>query len=134
MLTSEDSCEQSVHGRYFEAVMAGSIPIIEHHLHAGRTAEERALGYHYLLVANLPPPPSRATGAPPPLLVPYCRERALTNRARFLKRQTAHGGLRGRSNVVPFTYTIPACAASVAMPLLPCPRSTVRPLQILQAL
>ena len=80
--------------RYFEALMAGSIPIVESHLHTGRTPEERALPYHYLLAGNLPPPPpppgsALAATLAPAGRVPYCSGRAAANRATFLQKQTA---------------------------------------------
>lgn len=82
--------------RYFEAVMAGSIPVVETHLHAGRTAAERALGYHHLLAESLPPAPQpHASGAD---LAPYCAARAAANRQIFFARQTA---LRPGSRVIP---------------------------------
>lgn len=82
--------------RYFEAVMAGSIPVVESHLHAGRTAAERALGYHHLLVGSLPP--SLKSPTPREDLVPYCAARAATNRQIFFAHQTA---LRPGSRVIP---------------------------------
>ncbi|KAK7242157.1 DNA polymerase theta [Aureococcus anophagefferens] len=38
--------------RFFEAIMAGSIPILTNQRHAGRNHDERALGYKYLLVSE----------------------------------------------------------------------------------
>jgi len=82
--------------RYFEAVMAGSIPVVESHLHAGRTAAERALGYHHLLAGSLPPAPETPT--PGEELAPYCAARAAANRQIFFARQTA---LPFGSHVIP---------------------------------
>ena len=33
--------------RFFEAILAGSIPIIENRVHSGRNPVERAIGYHF---------------------------------------------------------------------------------------
>lgn len=38
--------------RFFEAVLCGSLPIVESHRHTGRNAAERGIGYHYYMLGD----------------------------------------------------------------------------------
>ena len=69
--------------RFFEAIMAGSVPVVSSEDHAGRNAEEKALGYKYLLVSEYVARRTRFPGA-----VPYCDKWAAHNLAIFLERQS----------------------------------------------
>ena len=69
--------------RFFEAIMAGSIPILTNQRHAGRNHDERALGYKYLLVSEYVARRKRFPGA-----APYCEAWAAHNLAIFLEHQS----------------------------------------------
>ena len=69
--------------RFFEAIMAGSIPILTNQRHAGRNHDERALGYKYLLVSEYVARRKRFPGA-----APYCAAWADHNLAIFLEHQS----------------------------------------------
>ena len=69
--------------RFFEAIMAGSIPIVSHVEHAGRNSDERNLGYKYLLVSEFV---ARRRAFPGEL--PYCAAWADHNRKIFLEHQS----------------------------------------------
>ena len=69
--------------RFFEAIMAGSVPVVSSEDHAGRNAEEKALGYKYLLVSEYVARRTRFPGA-----VPYCDKWAAHNLAIFLEHQS----------------------------------------------
>ena len=81
--------------RYFESVFAGSVPIVESHLHSGRTPAERALGYHHLLLSAARPPAGDSGGDgggdSGASTVPYCAESAEHNLRIFLREQTMAG-------------------------------------------
>ncbi|KAK7248451.1 potassium channel [Aureococcus anophagefferens] len=69
--------------RFFEAVMAGSVPILSSKEHAGRNHAEKTLGYKYLLVSEYVARRRRFPGA-----APYCAEWADHNLAIFLEHQS----------------------------------------------
>ncbi|KAH8074544.1 potassium channel [Aureococcus anophagefferens] len=69
--------------RFFEAVMAGSVPILSSKEHAGRNHAEKTLGYKYLLVSEYVARRTRFPGA-----APYCAEWADHNLAIFLEHQS----------------------------------------------
>ena len=73
--------------RYFEAVMAGSIPIVETHLHAGRTPVERQLEYHHIVASDVPSAAGRRPGGGL-VVVAYCEKHAAENAAKFVRMQT----------------------------------------------
>ena len=72
--------------RFFEAVMAGSVPIVSDRLHTGRNQRERTFGYAYLLLADAEA--ALAAGRP----LPYCDGWAEHNRRVFQREQTADVG------------------------------------------
>ncbi|KAH8074542.1 potassium channel [Aureococcus anophagefferens] len=70
--------------RFFEAIMAGSVPILSsREEHAGRNRAEKTLGYKYLLVSEYVARRKRFPGA-----APYCAEWADHNLAIFLEHQS----------------------------------------------
>ncbi|KAK7241564.1 potassium channel, partial [Aureococcus anophagefferens] len=69
--------------RFFEAIMAGSVPILSSKEHAGRNRAEKTLGYKYLLVSEYVARRKRFPGA-----APYCAEWADHNLAIFLEHQS----------------------------------------------
>ena len=81
--------------RFFEAIMAGSIPILASQEHAGRNHKEKTLGYKYLLLSEYVARRRKFQGDPP-----YCPEWAQHNLDIFLRhhsyimrRQTIHPNL-----------------------------------------
>jgi hypothetical protein len=73
--------------RFFEAAMAGAIPVVSDTAHTGRNAVERALGYHYLLAPELEELYLRRGISPP-----NCANWQSRNMHIFRTRQTmAHG-------------------------------------------
>jgi len=73
--------------RFFEAVMAGSVPIVSDRTHTGRNLRERTFGYAYLLLAEVEA--KLAAGE----ALPYCDGWAEHNQRVFLREQTAPSGL-----------------------------------------
>ena len=75
--------------RFFEAILAGSIPIVQSPEHTGRSAAEKQLGYKYLLASEFAARYRtfrRAHGPTAPL--PYCADWAKYNLDIFLRHQT----------------------------------------------
>lgn len=76
--------------RFFEAVMAGAVPVVENQRHTGHSLGERRLGYKYFLASELAERitafRSSSAGASAPL--PYCANLASYNWDIFLQRQT----------------------------------------------
>ena len=70
--------------RFFEAILAGAVPVVSHPAHSGRSYAENALGYKYLLASEYAARRERFPGPPP-----YCAGWAAHNRAIFLAKQTA---------------------------------------------
>lgn len=75
--------------RFFEAIMAGSVPIVVDSAHTGRSFAERNLGYKYLLASEFKARVEefRAVNGPDTPL-PYCTDWAKHNRDVFIRRQT----------------------------------------------
>ena len=69
--------------RFFEAIMAGSVPILQSPQHAGRNFGEQTLGYKFLLVSEFEKR-LRANGG----VAPYCGDWARHNLDIFLRRQS----------------------------------------------
>ena len=69
--------------RFFEAIMAGSIPLLDNKEHSGRNYKEKMLGYKYLLVSEYVARRRRFPGA-----APYCQAWAEHNLDIFLRHQT----------------------------------------------
>ncbi|KAH8076641.1 potassium channel [Aureococcus anophagefferens] len=70
--------------RFFEAILAGAVPVVSHPAHSGRSYAENALGYKYLRASEYAARRERFPGPPP-----YCAGWAAHNRAIFLAKQTA---------------------------------------------
>ena len=69
--------------RFFEAIMAGSIPILQSSQHAGRNFGEQTLGYKFLLVSEFENRLRANEG-----VAPYCGDWAQHNLDIFLRRQS----------------------------------------------
>ena len=69
--------------RFFEAILAGAVPVVSHPAHSGRSYAENALGYKYLLVSEFV---ARRRAFPGEL--PYCAAWADHNRKIFLEHQS----------------------------------------------
>ena len=79
--------------RFFEAIMAQAIPIVDDASHTGRTKEERALGYHYLLRSDVEA--LLDSGG----TLEYCASWAEANLRIFLKHQAWKGAPTTPSDV-----------------------------------
>jgi hypothetical protein len=96
--------------RFFEAILAGAVPIVSNPVHTGRSAAERALPYNYLVAdrvrALLRRSASARTGPRG-----HCSEWATRNLVSFLKHQTLGGeGWRGSPQGCsrePFAQAVP---------------------------
>ena len=75
--------DQAWSQRFFEAIMAGSIPILQSQEHTGRNIKEKKLGYKYLLASEYAARRRKFPGPPP-----YCTRWAEHNLDIFLRHQS----------------------------------------------